>query len=520
MAEFNLADVLRDVSAQDLGQEGREKLVYLDIDQIDDDPKNFYDLSNVEELANNIELIGQQQPARVRVHPDNPERYMIVSGHRRRAARRILVQEGKEQFRLMPCIIEQPAGSEALQELRLIYANSDTRRMTAAEISRQAERVEMLLYELKEQGMEFPGRMRDHVAEACKVSKSKLARLKVIRDQLIPELMEMFEAGNLSEDAAYTAAREEEQIQRYMFFAARKGRTAAWQLKYVRDAAVREKTGSCKMRTGPCDQFDVRMRVYLKDQRYLTCYGKCCADCSDLARCKFSCGICIDQKEAAAAKEAAESKRIREEAAARRAEEERIAADIAEKRAEKRAEAKKQGAIHWRRVGERRKAIGLTAEEVYNGFLDFCADEEDLEAIEQMENGDDVAEEIYWDSPLEDLGPSCLCFIADQLQCSTDYLLGRADTPQPAATLESAAEWFSYEASEEMLEEGDEALVLHRMTPGGPLLARIGVLRGHIFREREYGLPITGAVAWQYYHDPDLDVPDSGTDEESEENDD
>lgn len=38
--------------------------------------------------------------------------------------------------------------------------------------------------ELKEEGVEFPGRMRDHVAEACKVSKSKIARLKVIREGL------------------------------------------------------------------------------------------------------------------------------------------------------------------------------------------------------------------------------------------------------------------------------------------------------------------------------------------------
>ena len=46
MAEFNLADVLRDVSAQDLGQPGREQIQYIDIDLIDPDPKNFYELSN------------------------------------------------------------------------------------------------------------------------------------------------------------------------------------------------------------------------------------------------------------------------------------------------------------------------------------------------------------------------------------------------------------------------------------------------------------------------------------------
>ena len=35
MGEFNLASVLRDVSAQDLGQTGREQIRYIDIDLID-----------------------------------------------------------------------------------------------------------------------------------------------------------------------------------------------------------------------------------------------------------------------------------------------------------------------------------------------------------------------------------------------------------------------------------------------------------------------------------------------------
>ena len=114
MAEFNLADVLRETNAQDLGQTGREQIQYIDIDLIDPDPKNFYELSDLDELAANIELVGLQQPLRVRNHPDDPERWMIVSGHRRRAAIRQLVDEGKDQLRAVACIVEHPAGSEAL----------------------------------------------------------------------------------------------------------------------------------------------------------------------------------------------------------------------------------------------------------------------------------------------------------------------------------------------------------------------------------------------------------------------
>ena len=53
--------------------------------------------------------------------------------------------------------------------------------------------------------------MRDHVAEACKVSKSKLSRLAVIRDRLAPDIRKAYweggEKGRLNESAAYELAR-------------------------------------------------------------------------------------------------------------------------------------------------------------------------------------------------------------------------------------------------------------------------------------------------------------------------
>lgn len=212
---FNLAEALAGVSKLDTGASGREQIEYIDIDRIDDDPNNFYELSGLGELAANIELCGLQQPIRVRTNPDDASRVIIVSGHRRRAAIRQLVADGRDDLREIPCIRERTDGSSALQELRLIYANSDTRKLTSAEISKQAERVEALLYQLKEEGYEFPGRMRDHVAEACKLSKTKLARLKVIRDGLSKsgQIKKAWEKGELSESTAYRLARMPAELQ-------------------------------------------------------------------------------------------------------------------------------------------------------------------------------------------------------------------------------------------------------------------------------------------------------------------
>ena len=220
MDDFVLADVLRGQlqnlsgNVSKLDTSGREQIEYISLDKIDGDPKNFYKLSGLEELAASIELLGLQQPLRVRENPEAEGRFIIVSGHRRRAALQKLVKEGREDLREVPCIREVAEGSAALQELRLIYANSDTRVMTSAEQAKQAARVEELLYLLKEEGLEFPGRMRDQVAAACKISAPKLARLKIIREKLVPQYMGLFEKDKLPEQTAYALARLPEDFQK------------------------------------------------------------------------------------------------------------------------------------------------------------------------------------------------------------------------------------------------------------------------------------------------------------------
>ena len=150
-----------------------------------------------------------------------------------------------------------------MQELRLIYANADTRHLTSAETAKQVQRVEALLYQLKEEGVEFPGRMRDHVAEACKLSKSKLARLKVIREKLIPLWAALYKKDKINEDFAYELAKLPEDYQRKLYDAQQDGlsvygnsveswsraapsfRKAAWTLGLYLDDLLLIGAGTC-----------------------------------------------------------------------------------------------------------------------------------------------------------------------------------------------------------------------------------------------------------------------------------
>lgn len=271
-----LADVLKNVSDPDRGP---EQIVLLPLANIDADANNFYSMEGVEELAANIELIGLLDPLRVRENPDMPGRYLIVSGHRRRAALWTLYESEPEKWAKAPCIVEQPAASPELQELRLIYANADTRKMSSADQAKQAERVEMLLYKLKGQGMEFPGRMRDHVAEACKVSATKLAELKVIRERLATDWRRLWEENKINHSTAYTIAKEDPDIQRRLAFEYTPAAVESWAqwqveqaIETVRDPKPKEN------KQDPLEAFDAevyaaqlekereQLRIAIRDQ--------------------------------------------------------------------------------------------------------------------------------------------------------------------------------------------------------------------------------------------------------------
>lgn len=198
MSKFDIASIFQDVPEMDTG---RKQIEYIPLDKIHADPNNGYEVGGIEELAANIEMFGLQQPLELRPHGELEGHFVITSGHRRRAALELLNEIEA------PCIVVEACASPALQELRLIFANSDTRKMSPAEQAWQAERIEKLLYDLKEQGYKFTGRMRDYVAALTGMSRSKLARLSVIRKGLKPTgLVKAFEDGRLNESVAYEIA--------------------------------------------------------------------------------------------------------------------------------------------------------------------------------------------------------------------------------------------------------------------------------------------------------------------------
>ena len=417
---FDLAALLQGVS--DLDTE--EQITRIPLDLIDPDPDNFYSLDGLDELAGNIELVGLLDPIRVR---PSGERYTVVSGHRRRAACLLIRDGGSTMFQSgVPCIVEYGQVSDAMRKLRLIYANSATRQLTAAEQSRQAEEVTQLLCELKAQGVEFPGRMRDHVAAACNLTKTKIGRLHAIRSRAHEYILDAFDQGKINESVAYEFSKLDRALQHriWLNYIRLMYRPEALTAEYVVKLGAlydKLKKTTCKKMNPKCwcisaeSRFDYAQKQIDCEGVHTNCSkGRCCIGCPDIAECEYACLKCSEERS-----QAINDREKRKQAA----EYERALTQLANDRA--RSQQDEENAAVWARI---RKAAETSGAGLGNVFAEFCETRSDVDEALRFANGTQMDTNHFGLQLLDD----CLIDLADLLGCSTDYLLWRTEAVRPA----------------------------------------------------------------------------------------
>ena len=122
--------------------------------------------------------------------------------------------------------------------------------------------------------------MRDHVAEACKISKSKLARLEKIQKGLASCYRDAWEAGTLPEDTADALSSLPEYVQERIKRVCPKTTPSAGR---IRDAVKRGEYLAVSFKCpggSTCTHMDKFFRHDLKAQSWEACGGeKCCLKC-------------------------------------------------------------------------------------------------------------------------------------------------------------------------------------------------------------------------------------------------
>ena len=424
---FDLGAMLASVSNPDTS---REQIEYIDLDKIDADAKNFYSMPDLEELAAGIAMIGLQQPLRIRPNPDAPGRYRVVSGHRRRAALGLLAQEDPARWKQVACIVEASEQSEALQQLKLIFGNAHTRKLSSADQMEQAEQVEKLLYQLKEEGYEFPGRMRDHVAAAVNASTTKLARLKVIREKLAFCWKPAFQDSSLGESVAYALAQMPAPWQELIY--------GSWgtKPKSLYEDSVREYKkrfeNIANIRCGPkkditCVHQTKMMERSCKDRWSDPCWNTyCCMECRSLQTCGTACKEAASKKKEL--KAAAEEAKIRQkEDTIRR--EKPIIDFIREV---------------YKRVGIAREIGCVSVEKLYSAermMYSAITDDPKQKSLEDGTAKININTNLPFGYSSYASSFMIACAVADALNCSIDYLLGRSEDLRPAGGWQTGDPW-------------------------------------------------------------------------------
>lgn len=199
MGKFNLSALL---GAEPVSELDAMQVEEIALDCIRGNEDNFFDISDVDALADSIALIGLQQPLvvmRETLRVDGRMQYILLAGHRRLAALRQLGRQAA------PCIVRSPACSE-LETLALIQTNTTARSLDYAARMEAVRRTEDALVSLKAKGYALPGRLRDRVAEITKEKASEIARMKVIDKSLSAPLRQALADGKLAPSAAYELA--------------------------------------------------------------------------------------------------------------------------------------------------------------------------------------------------------------------------------------------------------------------------------------------------------------------------
>ena len=187
------------------------------VDDILDNPLNFYprpDNGKLAELMESIQANGLLEPPTV-VTAENGK-YRLISAHSRMNAVRLLASYKDdavaERFQRVLCRV-LPSMTPEQEECAVIEANRQ-RIKSPAVLAQEAERLTQIYIKRREAGEDLPGRIRDRVAEAMQVNKTKLANLSAIKNGLkVPGIVARWEKQELPEAAALEIARMDDETQ-------------------------------------------------------------------------------------------------------------------------------------------------------------------------------------------------------------------------------------------------------------------------------------------------------------------
>ena len=261
-------------------------------DQIVNNELNFYPRPNAEDLTALVESIqanGLLEPPTVVASEGTPY-YRLISGHSRMAAIRHLHSQHPADGRWAVVLCRVLPGMTKDQELTAVIEANRQRVKTPAILAAEAERLTETYIRRREAGEDLPGRIRDRVAEAMQVSKTKLANLSAIKNGIkVPGILRSWEQGDIPEAAALGIARLEMEAQyRLLDWVIDKGRSYTISEVRMFGTIWRMCKHDCPDHGGLCPNAELMYRTHYRHGEWQWCAG-CCRMCLKRDTCAQSC---------------------------------------------------------------------------------------------------------------------------------------------------------------------------------------------------------------------------------------
>jgi len=152
-----------------------DNIKMIDIEKLVPHKENFYSMTDIELLADDIERQGLKNNLVVRDCGDGY--YTVISGHRRRKALIMLINDGRVKSRFVPCYIN-PAKTADEEMQDLIMLNATSRVISDSEMIKQYELLKRILETKKANGENV--RIREKIAEILGISNGKVAMIEAV----------------------------------------------------------------------------------------------------------------------------------------------------------------------------------------------------------------------------------------------------------------------------------------------------------------------------------------------------
>lgn len=179
---------------------------------------NFYSVEQIEELAGDILMYGLKQNLELVYAPCEKGEYRIVAGERRWEALKLLVSKGYKEFEIATSKLTAPQDDDE-EQVEIIIANA-YRTKTVTDMIEEETRLKASLERMKAAGKKIKGydlqsgRLRDVIASMLHLSKTKVAQIEAVNNNLIPEWKEELKSERLTFSAAYELSGMSEDEQR------------------------------------------------------------------------------------------------------------------------------------------------------------------------------------------------------------------------------------------------------------------------------------------------------------------